>query len=69
MGFPNDYASVILFGDPRLLYSLKLEIRRNDKLSAAYRFTTYQDARRVTLVDGLFETNILPVSPVKSAAQ
>ena len=31
-----------------------------------YRFTTYQDARRVRLVDGLiFETNILRVSPVK----
>ena len=35
-----------------------------------YRFTTYQDARRLTLVDGLekiFETNILRVSlsPVK----
>ena len=30
-----------------------------------YRFTTYQDARRVRLVDGL-ETNILRVSPVKS---
>ena len=30
-----------------------------------YRFTTYQDARRVRLVDGLiFETNILRVSPV-----
>ena len=30
-----------------------------------YRFTTYQDARRVGLVDGLvFETNILRVSPV-----
>ena len=29
-----------------------------------YRFTTYQDARRVRLVDGL-ETNILRVSPVK----
>ena len=29
-------------------------------------FTTYQDARRVGLVDGLiFETNILRVSPVK----
>ena len=28
-----------------------------------YRFTTYQDARRVRLVDGL-ETNILRVSPV-----
>ena len=32
----------------------------------SYRFTTYQDARRVRLVDGLiFETNILRVSPVK----
>ena len=33
-----------------------------------YRFTTYQDARRVGLVDGLviFETNILRVSPFKS---
>ena len=31
-----------------------------------YRFTTYQDARRVRLVDGL-ETNILRVSPVKRA--
>ena len=33
-----------------------------------YRFTTYQDAPRVRLVDGLiviFETNILRVSPVK----
>ena len=30
----------------------------------SYRFTTYQDARRVRLVDGL-ETNILRVSPVK----
>ena len=31
-----------------------------------YRFTTYQDARLVRLVDGLiFETNILRVSPVK----
>ena len=30
-----------------------------------YRFTTYQDARRVRLVDGL-ETNILRVSPVKN---
>ena len=32
-----------------------------------YRFTTYQDARRVRLVDGclIFETNILRVSPVK----
>ena len=29
-----------------------------------HRFTTYQDARRVRLVDGL-ETNILRVSPVK----
>ena len=35
-------------------------------LDARYRFTTYQDARRVRLVDGLiFETNILRVSPVK----
>ena len=35
-------------------------------LTVHYRFTTYQDARRVRLVDGLiFETNILPVSPVK----
>ena len=34
--------------------------------AAPYRFTTYQDARRVRLVDGLiFETNILRVSPVK----
>ena len=32
-----------------------------------YRFTTYQDARRVRLVDGL-ETNILRVSPVKTNA-
>ena len=32
---------------------------------ANYRFTTYQDARRVRLVDGLiFKTNILRVSPV-----
>ena len=33
-----------------------------------YRFTTFQDAHRVRLVDGLdiiFETNILRVSPVK----
>ena len=32
-----------------------------------YRFTTYQDARRVRLVDGLeyLKTNILRVSPVK----
>ena len=37
----------------------------------SYRFTTYQDARRVRLVDGIetnilqiFETNILRVSPV-----
>ena len=33
-------------------------------LGLGYRFTTYQDARRVRLVDGL-ETNILRVSPVK----
>ena len=32
-------------------------------LFSSYRFTTYQDARRVRLVDGL-ETNILRVSPV-----
>ena len=32
-----------------------------------YKFTTYQDARRVRFVDGLiFETNIIRVSPVKS---
>ena len=30
----------------------------------SYRFTTYQDERRVRLVDGLVETNILRVSPV-----
>ena len=31
-----------------------------------YRYTTYQDAHRVRLVDGLeFETNILRVSSVK----
>ena len=40
---------------------------------ASYRFTTYQDARRVRLVDGLvdgliFETNILRVSPVNFAS-
>ena len=36
-------------------------------LISSYRFTTYQDARRVRLVDGLiFLTNILRVSPVKS---
>ena len=35
-----------------------------------YRFTTYQDARRVRLVDGLiFETNILRVSPVNLFAE
>ena len=36
------------------------------KHMVSYRFTTYQDARRVRIVDGLiFETNILQVSPVK----
>ena len=30
-----------------------------------YRFTTYQDARRVRLDGLIFETNILRVSPVK----
>ena len=30
-----------------------------------YRFTTYQDARRVILVDGTLETNILQISPIK----
>ena len=34
-----------------------------DEVPSGYRFTTYQDARRVRLVDGL-ETNILRVSPV-----
>ena len=41
-------------------------IETSDK-NKDYRFTTYQDARRVRLVDGLiFETNILRVSPVKN---
>ena len=40
----------------------------NISIVGYYRFTTYQDARRVRLVDGLiFETNILRVSPVKVA--
>ena len=43
-------------------------LRSSARHSSAYRFTTYQDARRVRLVDGLiFETNILRVSPVKVA--
>ena len=42
---------------------------RRDTTSKEFnRFTTYQDARRVRLVDGL-ETNILRVSPVKQGGE
>ena len=51
---------------PPNLYSMLMNIIAWGPQVKYYRFTTYQDARRVRLVDGLeFETNILRVSPVK----
>ena len=50
------------FIKPTFLFMLKFCLIRY--IDRRYRFTTYQDARRVRLVDGL-ETNILRVSPVK----
>ena len=52
---------------PNLLPSVTMSTR-NTRVLRAYRFTTYQDARRVRLVNGL-ETNILRVSPVKLRAR
>ena len=42
--------------------------RRRARRISGFRFTTYQDASRAKLVDGL-ETDILRVSPVNEAAK
>ena len=40
-----------------------LSLAVDSRCQSFYKFTIYQDARRVGLVDGLFESNILRVSP------
>ena len=60
------FCHTLLTGDTRKIFVSNILQTRRAALPPAtyYRFTTYQDARRVRLVDGL-ETNILRVSPVK----
>ena len=62
---PNQFLSYV--ADPPRGFASYLEKvmkRQWGSRRDTYRFTTYQDARRVRLVDGLFETNVLRVSPV-----
>ena len=52
----------------RIVAKQEWQFARRPARRSGYRFTTYQDASRVRLVDGL-ETNILRVSPVNGAAK
>ena len=52
----------------RIVAKQEWQFARRRARRSGYRFTTYQDASRARLVDGL-ETNILRVSPVNEAAK